>query len=91
MSQHVIVERLYDRTPSAQQWRRNRLEPDAIREELRKWSEHFDGFGASVAAVGLIEMAQMLECSDAEFAEHVRAILALLDEVPQGTRAVGQP
>ena len=84
MSQHVIAERLYDRTPSARQWRRERLEPDAIREQMGKWSEHFDGYGASVAAVGLIEMAQMLEGSDAEFAEHVRCILTLLDEIPQG-------
>lgn len=88
MSQHVIAERLYDRTPSAQQWRRKRLEPDAIREHLRDWSTVLEGYGASVAAVGLIEMAQMLECSDAEFAGHVRTILTVLDEVPQGTRAV---
>ena len=86
MSQHVIAERLYDRTPSARQWRRERLEPDAIRVQLGKWSEHFDGYGASVAAVGLIEMAQMLEGSDAEFAEWVRTILTMLDEIPQGVR-----
>lgn len=88
MSQAVIRQRLYTRTPEAQRLRGEWLEPDQIRAKMARWQADFDGYGPHVAAVGLIEVAQMLEEPDAKFAARVRSILAVLEEFAEtaGTR-----
>lgn len=85
MNQDVIRRRTYSRTPAAQQYRREHLEPEVIRAHLREWRDL--GLGADAAAIGDIEMAQMLEVSDSAFAEYVRRILTVLAEVHEETEA----
>ena len=75
----VIAERLYDRTPVAQAYRRDRLAPAEIRRHLSEVAARAV-MGADFAAVGLIEMTRMLECSDAERVAYVDRVLNVLAE-----------
>lgn len=70
----------FDVTPTAQQYRRSRLEPDAIRAHIADWDRR-DGLGAHFAAMGLVEMTGFLQCSDTERVELIDRILDILAEV----------
>ena len=75
----VIAQRRYDRTSSAQAFWRARLETPEIRRHLEEWRSR-DPFGAAFAAVGLIEMTRVLECSDAQRLAYVDRVLNVLAE-----------
>jgi len=74
----------FDASPSAQRYRRERLQPDAIRRHLLDWKAR-DPFGAAFAATGLIEMAEMLQTTSSEFAMLVGRIMGILREVNAAT------
>lgn len=75
-----IADTYYDSTPSAQQYRRRRLEPDAIREHLLDWKSRQE-LGAQFAATSLIQMVEMLRPTPAEFVELVSRVMGILREV----------